>query len=296
MKIQLLYFPGCPNVDAARAALREALLGDGTQTEDAEVEEIDVSSPAAPSWARAWGSPTILVDDVDVAGGLAGGATSCRLYAGGAPSVAQIERHLGRGRGRGQQGSVRLPLIGGIAAALAASACCLVPAVLAVVGVSGAGLASTFTPLRPYFLVATAIALGTAFWFSYRKDRTCAADACGCATPRSRRWSRIALWFGALLIVGVAGYPLAFDSRASARGIASARRGAGEVTLQITGMDCPACVPALARGLADVGGVVTADVDYDLGQAVVSYDGARDPRGELLRAVEQLGYRGEVIE
>ena len=65
LKIQLLYFEGCPNVDAARAAVREALAIDAV---DAIVEEIDVEAPAAPAWARGWGSPTILVVGEDVAG------------------------------------------------------------------------------------------------------------------------------------------------------------------------------------------------------------------------------------
>ena len=38
-------------------------------------------APHAPEPLRGWGSPTILVDGVDVAGQLAPTATSCRLYA-----------------------------------------------------------------------------------------------------------------------------------------------------------------------------------------------------------------------
>lgn len=66
MKNQLLHFPGCPNVDAARAALRQAIAAEGL---DVPLEEIDVDDPAVPAWARGWGSPTVLIDGVDVAGG-----------------------------------------------------------------------------------------------------------------------------------------------------------------------------------------------------------------------------------
>ena len=95
MKIQLIYFTGCPHVDASRAALREALAG-----ETLEAEEIDVEDPAAPSWAHAWGSPTILIDGSDVAGQKPSPSSSacCRLYADGAPSVASIREGIASAR------------------------------------------------------------------------------------------------------------------------------------------------------------------------------------------------------
>ena len=91
MKIQLLYFDGCPHVDAARAAVRQALAGAAV---DVVVEEIDVEAPTAPPWARGWGSPTILVDGEDVAGQAPSGSSCCRLYAGGAPSVDAVRDRI----------------------------------------------------------------------------------------------------------------------------------------------------------------------------------------------------------
>jgi mercuric ion transport protein len=76
MKVQLLFFPDCPNADPARAALRRALAAAGLP--DA-FEEIDVTAPKTPEPLRAWGSPTILVDGRDVAGADPTGP-SCRLY------------------------------------------------------------------------------------------------------------------------------------------------------------------------------------------------------------------------
>src|SRR6185312_2046001 len=75
MQIQLLYFRGCPHVEAARQALAQALRA----VEDPPpVAEIDVTDPSTPVELRAWGSPTILIDGVDVTGGEASGS-SCRL-------------------------------------------------------------------------------------------------------------------------------------------------------------------------------------------------------------------------
>lgn len=96
MKIQLLHFRGCPHVDAARAALRDALAAEHVGT---LIEEVDVEDPAVPAWARGWGSPTILIDGQDVAGQQPSGSACCRLYAGGAPSVEAIRARIAAARG-----------------------------------------------------------------------------------------------------------------------------------------------------------------------------------------------------
>lgn len=97
MKIELLHFDGCPNVDAARAALREALAAEKL---DAPVDEIDVEGADAPDWARGWGSPTILIDGHDVMGQTqSSGSSCCRLYADGAPSVEAIRARIAISRG-----------------------------------------------------------------------------------------------------------------------------------------------------------------------------------------------------
>ena len=92
MKIHLLHFEGCPNVDAARAALRHALAAEKL---DVHVEEIDVEGDDAPEWAHGWGSPTILIDGQDVMGQTRSSESSCcRLYTDGAPSVDAIRARI----------------------------------------------------------------------------------------------------------------------------------------------------------------------------------------------------------
>ena len=92
MKIHLLHFEGCPNVDAARNALRQALAAEKV---DVRIEEIDVEGEDAPEWALGWGSPTILVDGQDVMGHARSSTSSCcRLYADGAPSVDAIRARI----------------------------------------------------------------------------------------------------------------------------------------------------------------------------------------------------------
>ncbi len=49
--------------------------------------------------------------------------------------------------------------VGGAGAALASALCCAGPLLAVAAGVSGAGLAATFDPLRPWFLGATGVFL-----------------------------------------------------------------------------------------------------------------------------------------
>jgi len=59
------------------------------------IEEVDVAREDAPAWTKGWGSPTVLVDGVDVEGASSSSAEMCcRIYKDGAPSVARIRERL----------------------------------------------------------------------------------------------------------------------------------------------------------------------------------------------------------
>ena len=179
-------------------------------------------------------------------------------------------------------------MAGAIVAAVAASACCLVPAALAIVGVSGAGFAARFTPYRAYFLVATGVALAAGFWFAYRPQR----DACGCPAPRRRRAARVGLWITAVVVVALAAYPRLGGGIATAGdGAATAR---AELHLTITGMDCAECTAPIARRIKRIPGVVSATVDFEAGTALVRHDGRDGLTAATLAAVESAGFHAAV--
>lgn len=95
MKIELIYFEGCPNVDAARNNLRKACTELGLK---ADWQEWNQNDEAVPDHVKVFGSPSILVDDKDIAGGPGDccAPKSCRLYDGGqnAPAVETIKAAL----------------------------------------------------------------------------------------------------------------------------------------------------------------------------------------------------------
>src|SRR5260370_17662360 len=76
--ITLVYDADCPNLPAARLALREALEHEGREPQWVEYDRAAAGTPAP---LLRYGSPAILVDGVDVAGEAGrAGAASCRVY------------------------------------------------------------------------------------------------------------------------------------------------------------------------------------------------------------------------
>ncbi|MEM5948478.1 thioredoxin family protein [Spirochaetia bacterium 38H-sp] len=79
MKIQFLYFEGCPNSKETRKNLDKALSELGIIT---DVEDILVSSPEEAEKYRFMGSPSILLDKKDIETGKEPGEVgfTCRIY------------------------------------------------------------------------------------------------------------------------------------------------------------------------------------------------------------------------
>lgn len=73
---------------------------------------------------------------------------------------------------------------GGVAAAVGSALCCAGPLVAVFLGLSGAGLAATFEPLRPYFLGGTAALLGLGFYVLHREEKNACEPGKACADPR----------------------------------------------------------------------------------------------------------------
>lgn len=90
--IELVYFGGCPHVESARAALREALAQSGLPLRWAEWNQDD---PSAPQRVHRYASPTILIEGRDVTGLVPGNnGKACR--ADGVASAEMIRAAIAR--------------------------------------------------------------------------------------------------------------------------------------------------------------------------------------------------------
>ncbi|MFQ5678373.1 MAG: mercuric transporter MerT family protein [Gemmatimonadota bacterium] len=100
-------------------------------------------------------------------------------------------------------GRPALSVFGAVGAAFASSLCCIGPLLYVGLGV-GAGLASTFEPLRPWFLGGTALFLGLGFYGVYGPPARCEGE---CEAGRSRRREKVMLWLGTGAVLILATFP-----------------------------------------------------------------------------------------
>jgi copper chaperone len=66
-------------------------------------------------------------------------------------------------------------------------------------------------------------------------------------------------------------------------------------TLKIEGMSCGHCVRAVTDALKRTAGVQRADVDLEMGRAVVEFDAAQTSPRALANAVMDEGYEAEEV-
>ena len=97
MQIDVLHVPHCPNLQLTRARLDDALQRSGLE---AVVREVEVATPEDAVRLGMHGSPTILVEGVDLFEG-SEASVACRLYrsddrAEGAPAVDALLEALTR--------------------------------------------------------------------------------------------------------------------------------------------------------------------------------------------------------
>ena len=91
---------------------------------------------------------------------------------------------------------------GGIAGALLASSCCVLPLALVLIGVSGAwiGNLTALEPYTPLFAVVTLGLIAAGLWHAYHGQAAkCAEGFCG--STRRRTFTRLVLWAAAVLVI-----------------------------------------------------------------------------------------------
>jgi mercuric ion transport protein len=102
----------------------------------------------------------------------------------------------------------RLMAAGGLAGALAASSCCILPLVLFSLGVSGAwiGNFTRLAPYQPYFIAVTIGCLGYGYWLVHRSTKLACANGDACARPLPNRLVKTGLILASLLTVAAIGF------------------------------------------------------------------------------------------
>ena len=100
-----------------------------------------------------------------------------------------------------------LATTGGVVAAIGSVLCCAGPLVAVALGLSGASLAATFEPVRPYFVAGTVLSLGSGFFVLHREENKACEPGTLCASPVARRRMKFALWAGTAISLALLTFP-----------------------------------------------------------------------------------------
>jgi mercuric ion transport protein len=101
----------------------------------------------------------------------------------------------------------------GLASALGASACCVLPLALVSLGLGGAWVSQlrALERFAPAFIAIAVAAFAYAFYRLYLRPAPC-APATACATPRERRRQRIAFWATLVIAKALNLFPIVYAS------------------------------------------------------------------------------------
>lgn len=319
MKVEVLFFEGCPNHQPTVQLAREVVAELGL---DARVEEVEVRTSEDVKRLRFLGSPTVLVDGIDIepsARSRTDFGFCCRTFGGSGMPRRELLAEALTGAGKSEESDCCKRLVapglpkpprndgrpalwaaaGSVVSAVVASACCWLPLLLLAFGVSAAGASAAFEKVRPFFLVVAAAMLGVGFYLTYFRKEACAPGSeCALPNPKVRRFNRVMLWIATVVVVAVALFPNYVGLLLANTDQAAVENGSTQsMALNIQGMTCEACVPHIQKELAQVPGVKEASVRYADGKALVTFDPSSPPsQNALLEAVGKAGYKASLVD
>ncbi len=183
----------------------------------------------------------------------------------------------------------------GILTAIAASLCCITPVLAALAGISG--LASTFSwlePARPYFIGATVLVLGFAWYQKLREAPVDAVD-CDCDTDvkpsfwQSRRFLGM-VSIAAALLLAFPSYASVFFPATENSTIITSQDNIQNVEFTIKGMTCTGCEQHVKSEVNKLDGIIEEAVSYEKGNAVVQFDKSKTTIEAITAAINATGY------
>ena len=194
--IKLLYFEGCPNAEKARLLLRQT----GVTFEEVRQDDLAAIDPL-----KGYTSPTVLDGEKIVFGSKTGeGSSGCSF---GLPSTEELRDKFSVGSkitssSAGDQIENKSGwFVGsGILASLIASACCIGPLILTLLGVSGAAFLAKLEVLRWPMIILVSVLFCVA-GFSLFKNRNSCEPSSLCADPKKFRKMVIFYWVGLLAAI-----------------------------------------------------------------------------------------------
>lgn len=175
--------------------------------------------------------------------------------------------------------------LGGIIASL----CCLTPLVLILLGLGSASFAFSFISLKPYFLLASLVFLGLAFWFHFRKK------ACSVGSFIKKPYiitalsAHLVIFLVSLYLllptVGSFVFEKKLFSDQTEDHSPSCHLVLGVASEAFNALSCTSCEAALKYKLEQQKGIVSAEVNLVKEKVNVHYDKQKISDQEIVKAI-----------
>jgi copper chaperone CopZ len=181
----------------------------------------------------------------------------------------------------------------GLISAIAASLCCITPVLALIAGTSG--LASTFSwlePLRPYFIGLTVLVLAFAW---YQKLKPKKQIDCDCETNEKPKFIQSKMFLGivtvfAIIMLAFPYYTSVFYPQTEKQIIVVDKSNIQEVEFTVSGMTCTGCEEHIKHEVNKLTGIISSNVSYENGKAVVEFDNSKTNITEIEKAINSTGY------
>jgi len=183
-----------------------------------------------------------------------------------------------------------LPIFGSIILAIITHICCIGPAVLAVLGVGGAGLFSKFANLRHYFMGMTGVFLGLAFYLTYKKRKVRCDDGT-CKIRRAPKWNKISLWAATILIVFFMAFPTLVGSLNTSSGNNQMKGEISEVIIPVERMTCSDCEFNIENAVKKLDGIIKVKADHQKGEVIIKFEKGKVNINDMVKSINKSGYK-----
>jgi len=177
--------------------------------------------------------------------------------------------------------------------ALSASMCCIAPVLSIAAGTSS--LAASFhwiEPLRPYFISASVLVLGFAWFQAFNTKKQ---DDCGCENPikssflQSRNFLSI-ITIVSFLLITFPSYSNFFFKNTESQ-FAQDQDKNKKIELVVSGMTCTSCELHIESEVKKLNGVSFVKASYEKGSATVQFDERIIETDKIIAAINRTGYK-----
>jgi len=177
----------------------------------------------------------------------------------------------------------------GIGSGIIASICCLGPAFIVLLGLSGLSAALSLTQFQPYFIALSIVFMAGAIWVYLRRKNQGHCDMH--VVQKNKRFiavvalTMVIFYVMTLYVVMPLVTPHIYGTFGDNTNPKPPQK-LRQVTLSIQGMTCPSCADAVESLLKQNEGIVSASVNYYQGTGIVVYEPSKITTEEIVKAIQ----------